>query len=47
MIEACDDAARRRWMSVLALAPTEDLETAWSAPSGRPTGSCGVPRSGS
>jgi alpha-D-ribose 1-methylphosphonate 5-triphosphate synthase subunit PhnG len=36
MIDACDDAARRRWMSVLALAPTEDLETAWSALPERP-----------
>jgi alpha-D-ribose 1-methylphosphonate 5-triphosphate synthase subunit PhnG len=31
-----DDGARRRWMSVLALAPSGDLEAAWSALPERP-----------
>ena len=33
---ACDTGARRRWMSVLALARPEDLEAAWSALADRP-----------
>jgi alpha-D-ribose 1-methylphosphonate 5-triphosphate synthase subunit PhnG len=36
MIGACDTGARRRWMSVLALARPEDLEAAWSALADRP-----------
>lgn len=32
----CDNGARRRWMSVLALASPADLEAAWSALADRP-----------